>query len=331
LAAVERALYDERSLIRHHAMRRTLWVLGHEAAGLAHHASTVDVARVQRRLALAMFAEGGIARPEEWLASASAEILALLAAEGPLPAREIGVRLPALNVPLAIGSGSSAGVIAAHSRVLLMLGFEGRVVRARPTGTWINGQYRWAATSAWWPDGFAAREPRDAAAELARRWLATFGPGTRADLAWWAGWTVAVTKRALADVGAVEIALDEGPGYVLPEDVDPAPEAPPSAVLLPGLDPSTMGWKQRGFHLAAEDVALLFDRNGNGGPTAWVDGRIVGGWHQRADGEIALHLTADVGAEAAAALDARAAELAALLGQVRFRTRFPAPLQAKLG
>ena len=330
LAAVERALYDERSLIRHHAMRRTLWVLGHETAGLAHHASTVDVARVQRRLALTMFAEGGIARPEEWLASASAEILALLAAEGPLPAREIGLRLPALNVPLAIGSGSSAGLIAAHSRVLLMLGFEGRVVRARPTGTWINGQYRWAATSVWWPDGFATREPRDAAAELARRWLATFGPGTRADLAWWAGWTVAVTKRALADVGAVEVALDGGPGYVLPEDVEPAPEAPPSAVLLPGLDPSTMGWKQRGFHLAAEDVALLFDRNGNGGPTAWVDGRIVGGWHQRADGEIALHLTADVGAEAAAALDARAAELAALLGDVRFRVRFPAPLQAKL-
>jgi DNA glycosylase AlkZ-like len=330
VTAVEQALYEDRTLIRHHAMRRTLWVLGHETAGLAHHASTVDVARVQRRLALAMFAEGGIARAEEWLASASAEILALLAAEGPLPAREIGLRLPALNVPLAVGSGSSAGVIAAHSRVLLMLGFEGRVVRARPTGTWINGQYRWAATSTWWPDGFAAREPRDAAAELARRWLATFGPGTRADLAWWAGWTVAVTKRALADVGAVEVALDEGPGYVLPEDVDPAPEAPPSAVLLPGLDPSTMGWKQRGFHLAAEDVALLFDRNGNGGPTAWVDGRIVGGWHQRADGEIALHLTADVGAEAAAALDARAAELAALLGDVRFRVRFPAPLQAKL-
>jgi hypothetical protein len=214
--------------------------------------------------------------------------------------------------------------------VLLLLGFDGRVVRARPTGTWINGQYRWAATSAWWSEGFGALEPRVAAAGLARRWLAVFGPGTRADLAWWAGWTGAVTKRALADVEAVEVALDEGPGYVLPEDLEPAPPALPSAVLLPGLDPSTMGWKQRGFHLDPDDVALLFDRNGNGGPTAWVDGRIVGGWHQRADGEIALHLTADVGAEATAALAARAEELTALLGDVRFRVRFPAPLQAKL-
>ncbi len=331
LTAVNAALYDERSLVRHHAMRRTLWVFGHEAARLAHHAATVDVARVQRRLALTMLADGGIARPEQWLASASADILALLEEEGPLSAREIGLRLPAMAVPLAVGKGSYAGTIAAHSRVLLLLGFDGRVVRARPTGTWVNGQYRWAATSAWWPAGFGAVEPRAAAAGLARRWLAAFGPGTHADLAWWTGWTGSATKRALADVGAVEVALDEGPGYVLPDDVDPVPPAPPSAMLLPGLDPSAMGWKQRGFHLAPDDAALLFDRNGNGGPTAWVDGRIVGGWHQRADGEIALHLTVDVGAAACAALEMRAAELAALLGDVRYRPRFPAPLQAKLG
>jgi len=28
LAAVEKALYDDRTLLRHHAMRRTLWVAG---------------------------------------------------------------------------------------------------------------------------------------------------------------------------------------------------------------------------------------------------------------------------------------------------------------
>ena len=37
-----------------------------------------------------------------------------------------------------------------------------------------------------------------------------------------------------------------------------------------------------------------------------------------------------LGVEAAAALQARAVELAELLGDVRFRVRFPAPLQAKL-
>ncbi len=330
-APLDAALYDDRSLVRHHAMRRTLWVFGHETARIAHHAATVGLVKMQRRNTLAMLDGAGIAEPEKWLDAASDEIVALLAETGPLSARQIGERLPAVAVAVPVGTGKFATTQAAHSRLLLLLGFTGRVVRGRPTGTWINGQYRWAATSSWFPDGFAALDSRVAAAGLARRWLAAFGPATGADLAWWAGWTVAVTTRALADIGAVEVALDEGPGFVLPDDVDPPPPAPPSSVLLPGLDPSTMGWKQRGFHLADADATLLFDRNGNGGPTAWVDGRIVGGWHRRADGEIAFLLTADVGAEARAALDIEAQQLAKLLGEVRFSTRFPSPLQAKLG
>ena len=101
-------------------------------------------------------------------------------------------------------------------------------------------------------------------------------------------------------------------------------------MLLPGLDPSTMGWKQRGFHLAADDVALLFDRNGNGGPTAGSTAGSSAAGTSAPTARSPLHLTADVGAEAAPPWTARAAELAALLGDVRFRTRFPAPLQAKL-
>jgi hypothetical protein len=91
-----------------------------------------------------------------------------------------------------------------------------------------------------------------------------------------------------------------------------------------------MGWKQRGFHLDPAHVPVLFDRNGNGGPTAWVDGRIVGGWAQRRDGEIVLRIMEDIGVEAEAALQRQAQELQVLLGEVRFTPRFPAPLQAEL-
>ena len=327
---LDAALYGDRSLVRHHAMRRTLWVFGHETARLAHHGATRRIAVVQRRNAVGMLEAGGIADPSTWLDAAGAEVTALLRETGPLTAREIGARLPDLARPIPIGTGPGATPGAAHTRVLLVLGFEGRVLRARPTGTWINGQYRWAAADDWLPGGFGEGDERTAAAGLARRWLRTFGPGTQADLQWWAGWTVALTKKALADVGAVEVELDEGTGWVLPDDVDPEPEAAPSARLLPGLDPSTMGWKQRAFHLDPEHVPVLFDRNGNGGPAAWVDGRIVGGWVQRKDGEIVLRLLVDVGAEARAALEAHAAELAALLGDVRFSVRFPAPFQAEL-
>jgi hypothetical protein len=77
-------------------------------------------------------------------------------------------------------------------------------------------------------------------------------------------------------------------------------------------------------------VPVLFDRNGNGGPTVWADGRIVGGWAQRADGTIAVRVLEDVGAERRAAIDEAAHRLEELLGDVRFSVRFPAPLQAQL-
>lgn len=331
IAAVDAALYEERSLVRHHAMRRTLWVFGREVARLAHHGATAEVARVQRRQILEQLAGGGIDDPAAWSGAAMRRITEVLAASGPLSARELGQRLPELAVPIPLGSGRFATTQAAHSRVLLLMGFEGRVLRARPTGTWINGQYRWAATEAWLDGGLG--EPLDAAtaaAGLARRYLRAFGPATRADLQWWAGWTARTAAAALGAVGAVEVALDEGTGYVLPDDLDPVAPGEPSVALLPALDPSTMGWKQRAFHLDAQHAPLVFDRNGNGGPTVWVDGRIAGGWVQRRDGTLAVRLLADVGAERRGLVDDAAHALEKLLGEVRFSVRFPAPMQAEL-
>jgi winged helix DNA-binding protein len=330
LAAVDDALYAKRTLVRHHAMRRTLWVGGHEVVRLAHAAATVDVHRVQLRNLVAALGEAGIDEPDAWIAAGRTKVLDLLA-DGPTTAREVGKRLPELAVPVPIGTGRLATTAAAHTRLLLVLGFAGDVVRVRPTGTWINGQYRWAAADAWVPGGIdVGWDRRPAAAELARRWLRAFGPGTRADLQWWAGWTSATTTRALADVDAVEVDLDGAPGLVLPDDLGPVPPAEPWVALLPGLDPTTMGWKDRYWYLDPALAGAVFDRNGNGGPTVWVNGRIVGGWVQRRDGAVAVRLLADVGSAQRAAVDEAAAALEALLGDVRFSVRFPAPLQADL-
>jgi Winged helix DNA-binding domain len=330
LDAVETALYDDRTLVRHHAMRRTLWVGGREAVRLAHAAATVDLHRVQHRNLCTALAAAGVADPDAWIAAGRTTLLAALV-DGPLTARDVGRRLPELTIPVPIGTGRNSTTAAAHTRLLLVLGFAGDVVRARPTGTWINGQYRWAAIDTWLPGGIAVGlDKRTAAAGLARRWLRAFGPGTRADLQWWAGWTAATTTRALADVEAVEVALEEGTGFVLPDDLDPVGPTEPWVALLPGLDPSTMGWKQRDFYLDPALAAAVFDRNGNGGPAVWADGRIVGGWVQRRDGTIAVRLLADVGAEQRAAVDGAAADMEKVLGDVRFTVRFPAPMQADL-
>ena len=41
-----------------------------------------------------------------------------------------------------------------------------------------------------------------------------FGPGTAADIRWWTGRTVAEARRALGELGAVDVELDAGTGYV---------------------------------------------------------------------------------------------------------------------
>ena len=76
-------------------------------------------------------------------------------------------------------------------------------------------------------------------------------------------------------------------GVVLADDLEPVAAPEPWVALLPALDPTPMGWSGRAWFLG-DHGALLFDRSGNVGPTVWADGRIVGGWAQRDDGEIAV-------------------------------------------
>ncbi len=123
--------------------------------------------------------------------------------------------------------------------------------------------------------------------------------------------------------------LDGAPGVALAGDEDPEPGAGPWAALLPALDPTPMGWRDRGWFLGGHGPAL-FDRSGNIGPTVWWDGRIVGGSAQRLSGEVAFRLLEDPGAEAAAAVTAEAERLQAWLGSVRVTPRFRTPLEREL-
>ena len=98
--------------------------------------------------------------------------------------------------------------------------------------------------------------------------------------------------------------LDGQTGFVLPDDLEPTDAVPPWAALLPPLDPTTMGWSERGWYLGPHK-ADLFDTSGNAGPTIWWDGRIVGGWRQREGGDVELQLLEDIGAEGRQAVEHR--------------------------
>jgi len=170
----------------------------------------------------------------------------------------------------------------------------------------------------------------DARAELVRRWLAAFGPATLEDLRWWTGWTLGATRQAVAAVDTVQVGLDGGAaGVVLGDDIEAEPPAGPWVALLPALDPTAMGWKERAWYVG-DHTAASFDRSGNIGPTIWCNGRIVGGWAQRRDGTVAHRLLEDIGRDAEDAVEAAAAGLTAWLGPARVTPRFPTPLQKEL-
>jgi hypothetical protein len=185
---------------------------------------------------------------------------------------------------------------------------------------------------AWLPGGVEEVPAEAARAELVRRWLRAYGPGTAADVRWWTGWAARDVSRALRDAGAVEVELDEGAGVALADDLDPVAEPGPWIRLLPALDPTVMGWIGRRWFLGEHGPAL-FDRTGNAGPTVWCDGRVVGAWARRRDGEVVFRLLEDVGADATRAVEEEAARLTGWIGSANLapRGRAASPLERELG
>jgi hypothetical protein len=330
-ATIEHALYEDRVMIRILGMRRTMFVVPLDLAPVVQAACTRAISIRERRRTVRLLSQCGIADdPAAWLRDLEEATAQVLAEHGEGTASELSEHEPRLRTQLLLAEGKSyAASQSVSTRVLAQLAAEGRIIRGRPRGSWTSGQYRWAPIEAWLEEGMEDLPTDTARVELVRRWLTAFGPGTAADLKWWTGWTAGEVKRVLEKLGAVEVDLDGATGLVLPEDLEPVPAAEPWVALLPALDPTVMGWAGRGWYLG-EHGAALFDRNGNAGPTIWWDGRIVGGWAQRKDGEVAYRLLEDVGAEGVRAAADAAERLRAWIGAVRVTPRFRTPLEREL-
>jgi hypothetical protein len=324
---IAEVLYDRRSLLRILGMRRTMFAVPVGLAGVLHAAVTADLAAAERRRTLGLIESAGIAKdPARWLAKVEAETLAALDELGEATAADLTKRVAGLREQIPFGAGKKwAGTVGVSTRLLFLLATEGRIIRGRPRGTWLSSQYRWAPMDRWVEGGVEPWPAERARAELARRWLRAFGPGTQRDLQWWTGWTVARTREALKGVGAEEVLLDgDRTGYVLGDDVETTPDPEPWVAFLPALDTTTMAWKERDFYLGPHEK-LLFDTNGNAGPTVWSEGRIVGAWAQRPNAEVVHRLFEDVGRDRASAIENEGARLAAWLGDARVVPRFPNP------
>jgi hypothetical protein len=331
------ALYEDRSLLKILGMRRTMFVVPVELAGVIQAAVTSDLGVGERKRLLRMLEGAGITQdPGGWLAKVEAETVAVLDELGESTAADLTKRVAGLREQITFGEGKTwKGQVGVSTRLLFLLATEGRIIRGRPKGTWLSSLYRWAPMDRWVDGGLEPWPPERARTELVRRWLGAYGPGTVRDIQWWTGWAVARTKAALDGAGAVEVSLADDAhtgreaGFALPDDLDATPATEPWIAFLPALDTTTMAWADRGFYLG-DHANALFDRNGNAGPTIWLDGRVVGGWAHRQTGEVVTRLLEDVGTDAARRIEAEAALVQQWLGDARIVPRFRTPTEQAL-
>ncbi|KIZ16645.1 winged helix DNA-binding domain-containing protein [Streptomyces natalensis] len=330
VASVERALYEDVTLARIRCMRRTMFVLPAHLAPVAHSATAKNTH--SHRADAVQRLRDAAGWDETRYAAAERDILTVLTALGAASAAELVAELPALRVQITTFPGKS---YQSRQRVcapiLGALAADGRIRRSRPAGSWTSAQFRWAPSTP-----LPEVPAQEAKAALARRYLAAYGPVTADDLKWWTGWSLTDTRKALAATGAEAVALDEGTGYLLPEDAERSPESEsepepePWAALLPSLDPTAMGWRHRDWYLDPDHVPALFDRNGNIGPTVWWNGRIIGAWAQRSDGHINHRLLTDPGRQARTAIESEIHRLTEFLGTTRITPCYRTPLERQL-
>lgn len=327
---VDRALDHDRTLVKQTAMRRTIFAFPRDLLPAAWGSASARAATQTLKDVSRFVTSAGLTDdPEAWYAAASAAVFEALADGTPRTTAQIREAVPVLGERITIGGPDKSwgGPYPIGAWIVGTLGAQGRIMRAANGGHWRLNKPTWTRTETWLGEPPAPLPQAEGYAELVRRWLWTFGPGTESDIVWWLGATKTVARRALADLGAEEVGLDGGQtGWVLPGDTETTPASQPWAALLPALDPTVMGWRARAFYLDADHRPYLFDTAGNAAPTAWWNGRIVGSWAQDDDAVVHVILREDIGPEAVSVLDTEAARLTDWLDGVRIANVYMSPL-----
>jgi hypothetical protein len=227
-----------------------------------------------------------------------------LADDGPQRRDALVRRLIAAGIPAAGQAPAHLLGLAALRGLVVLDGGGGGSARYVPWGDRIAE-----------PPAVLAGPPRERAlAELARRYLAGHGPATEDDLARWSGLG---RRDARAGLSAIAAELEELGGGLLDLRGRDDEIAVPAPRLLGAFDPYVLGWRDRGFAVAAKDARRVHPGAGILRAIAAVDGRAVATWSaRRAGGRLRIELEpfGRLAAAVRSALDEEARDVARFEG-----------------
>jgi hypothetical protein len=155
--------------------------------------------------------------------------------------------------------------------------------------------------------------------EMARRYLAAYGPATRQDFASWWGESAAQAGTLLDSLETVVVEVDGTRAVLLERDARAAQGARASGAvrLLPAFDPYVIGAPRRGGLFPVAHKPRIYRGQGWISATLVVDGRIEGVWrHERQGRKLTLVVEpfARPSAKVRSGVSAEAETLAAFLG-----------------
>jgi uncharacterized protein YcaQ len=297
--SVARALWSKGSLVKTWAMRGTLHLLPRAELPLFFGALST----------YRHFLKQGWVRYFGVTAEELEEVVAALAQA--LPGRTLTREALAAEVARRTGSRKYGDVLRQGWGVMLKpAAFRGQLCFAQSEGQHVRFTHPGAVEL--WSGPRALRE-------VARRYLAAYGPATRQDFAVWWGESAAQAESLLGELDTVEVEVDGTRALLLARDVRSALEARSSGAvrLLPAFDPYVIGASRQGGLFPVAQKPRIYRGQGWVSATLLVDGRIEGLWRQEKKGRKLVLTVEPFGRPSRlvrAGVSAEAERLAAFLG-----------------
>ena len=282
--------FTRRAVVRMLGMRRTVFVVPAGLAPVVQAACTDDVAkRLRRRLEKDLAGGVGDGDPGGWLRSVGRGVLRVLMRAGRRRVRGAAVRGRAAAADAALelldkSYGGTFNVTSVGAHAARRRGAPGAraparrlVIGASPVVRGLDaGQACSPMTSVGWRAARRGSSWRGGGcARRARLGAPTCSGGVSLDRR---------ARRRRWPLPRPRWSWDGQPGASRWRTTFVSGQIPPSRRCCPRFYPRLMGWQARDWFLG-EHRAALFDRTGNIGPTVRREGRVVGGWAQRASGD----------------------------------------------